>query len=407
MKHIVIVGAGFGGLTVFYHLATWASARDVQMTVIDERETFLLKPSLPEVALGEKDIRDVTFALRPVIENYGRFIRSRVLKIDPKEQIVYLEDETRITYDFLIIALGGKKDFSVVPGFDRYGYSVCTDILAPRMWEAIEKFEKGNILIGSGPMLSGTRLKDVPHLETACEGPVGEVAFMIDSELRKRGTRDQSRIICFSPAEIFFEDVGDKVHEAFEQLARKHEVEVMTNKVISSIEQDQIRFKDGTTISSALTILIPTYRGPDIILESGLGDEAGFVPTNEDFQHLDYDNIYAIGDVASRTVPKLGHLAVEQGNLVASILRQRITGEGSRYDYEPEVFCIMNMGHRKAMLIRSNTLWGGTMDISYHSTMSHMMKTSFDNYMVKFKGKMPPQIAQRLLNVYLGRFESR
>lgn len=406
MKRIVIVGAGFGGLTVFHHLSSWVTSDLAEITVIDERETFLVKPSLPEVALGEKDIQDITFPLRPVIEAYGSFIRSRVRRIDPNEQLVYLEDEATVPYDFLVIAVGGKKDFEAVPGFTQFGYSVCTDILAPRLHEAIERFESGNILIGSGPMLSGTRVKDVPHLETACEGPVGEVAFMIDSELRKRGTRDQARIICFSPAEIFFEDVGDKVHEAFEGLAREHEVEVVTNKVISSIEANQVSFKDGTTLSSALTVLIPSYRGPDIVVTSGLGDEAGFVPTNEDFQHLDYPNIYALGDVATRTVPKLGHLAVEQGNLVASLLRQRISGRGERYDYEPEIFCIMNMGHRKATLIRSNVLWGGTMDLAYHSTVSHLMKASFDTYMVKFKGKMPPQLAQRLLNVYLGRFQT-
>ncbi|PWI54272.1 sulfide-quinone oxidoreductase [Sulfoacidibacillus thermotolerans] len=401
---MVIVGAGFGGLTVFHHVSSWLGSGEAEVTVIDERETFLVKPSLPEVALGEKEISDITFPLRPVVEAYGRFIRSRVHRIDPKKQLVYLDDEVSVPYDFLVIALGGKKDFEAVPGFQEHGYSVCTDILAPRLHEAIEQFEQGNILIGSAPMLSGTRVKDVPHLETACEGPVGEVAFMIDSELRKRGTRDKARIICFSPAEVFFEDVGDKVHEAFEGLAREHEVEVVTNKVIEKIEKDQVGFKDGSTLSSALTVLIPTYRGPDLITESGLGDEAGFVPTDENFQHLDYENIFAIGDVASRTVPKLGHLAVEQGNLVASLLRQRITRSGERYDYEPEVFCIMNMGHRKATLIRSNVLWGGTTDIAYHSTMSHLMKSSFDTYMAKFKGKMPPQLAQRLLNVYLGRF---
>ncbi|QQE78219.1 NAD(P)/FAD-dependent oxidoreductase [Alicyclobacillus sp. SO9] len=186
-KKLVIIGAGFAGLTVFHHVSAWKDWEEVDVTVIDERETFLLKPSLPEVALGEKDIRDITFPLRPVIESYGRFIRSRVHRIDPKAQEVFLDDEATVSYDFLVIALGGKKDFESVPGFREYGYSVCTDILAPRLHEAISNFEHGNILVGSAPMLSGTRLKDVPHLETACEGPVGEVAFMIDSELQRRG----------------------------------------------------------------------------------------------------------------------------------------------------------------------------------------------------------------------------
>ncbi|QSO53194.1 hypothetical protein JZ785_04755 [Alicyclobacillus curvatus] len=65
----------------------------------------------------------------------------------------------------------------------------------------------------------------------------------------------------------------------------------------------------------------------------------------------------------------------------------------------------MNMGHRKSTLIRSNVLWGDTTDSAYPSTMSHLMKSSFDTSMLKFNGKMPPQLAQRLVDVYLGRLQ--
>lgn len=407
MTRIVILGGGFGGLTVFHHLKKLMADQAVAITVVDERESFLVKPSLPEVALGEKDISDVIFSLQPVIEPFGKFICSRVQKIDPKAQVVFLAEGSSVAYDYLVIAIGAKKEFESTPGFMQFGHSVCTDTMAPRLHEAIERFESGNILIGSAPMRSGSRVKDAPHLATACEGPVGEMAFMLDSALRKRGIRDQTRIICFTPAEVFFEDVGDNVHEAFGVLAQAHGVEVITQKTITSIEKDQVVFADDSVLSSSLTVLIPTYSGPDLIVDSGLGDEAGFVPTDKDFQHLDYPNIYAVGDIASRTVPKLGHLAVEQGSLVASILHQRLTGNGERYDYDPEVFCIMNMGHHQATLIRSNVLWGGTMDIAYHSTLSHLMKSALDSYMVKFKGKMPPQMAQKLLDEYLEKFVAK
>ncbi|MCI0182469.1 MAG: FAD-dependent oxidoreductase [Acidibacillus sp.] len=405
MHQIVILGSGFGGMTVFHHLATWASSHDVHITVIDERETFLLKPSLPEVALGEKSVRDVVFPLRKVIESYGKFIRGRVHRIDAKAQRVYLEDAAVVAYDTLIIALGGKKDFSSIEGFTEYGYSMCTDILAPQLYTAIENFKGGDVVLGSAPMVQGTRTPDVPFLEAACEGPLGEIAFMIDVELRKRGLREQSTITCFSPAEIFFDDVGDKVHEAFGALAKKHEVGVVTKKTIDHLEVDKVMFTDGSSLPSALTVLIPSYRGADVIVESELGDEVGFVPTDENFRHLDYPNIFAIGDGAARTVPKLGHLAVAQGDTVASIIRAEITGSGKITSYEPEIFCIMNMGKRKAMLIRSNTLYGGTMDIAYYGAISSYMKTAFDDFLLRFKGKMPPEIMQKWLNLYLGRLQ--
>lgn len=405
MHRLVILGAGFGGMTVFHHVVKWSERYDVQVTVIDERESFLLKPSLPEVAVGEKVVGDVTFAVRPVIEKYGRFIRSRVQQIDPIGKCVILEDETSISYDTLVVALGAKKDFSSVDGFKDYGHSMCTDVLAAQLSEAVSNFSQGDIVIGSAPMVQGTRTPDAPFLMAACEGPIGEMAFMIDAHLRNRGQRSQTRIRCFSPAEIFFEDVGDQVHEAFGALAQKQDIEVKTNKIIDHLEEDRVVFTDGTDMRSALTIIIPTYRGPDVLTLSGLGDEAGFAPTNEQYQHLDYPDIYAIGDGAARTVPKLGHLAVEQGAMVASILRRNITGEGDIRPYEPEIFCIMNMGNHKATLIRSNTLYGGTMDIAYYGAVSSFMKRAFDDYVLHFKGKMPPDISQRLLNVYLDRLQ--
>jgi sulfide:quinone oxidoreductase len=400
---VVILGAGFGGMTVFHHIVPWAKKEQVQLTVIDERETFLLKPSLPEVAMGEKGIQDVTFAVRPVIEAHGTFLCSRVQRIDPEDKSVVLEDGTKIFYDTLVLALGAQKDFRAIPGFSDFGHSVCTDVLAPRLFQALEEFSGGDLVIGSAPMTQGTRTPDVPFLKAACEGPVGEIAFMVDAYLQRRGLREKSRIHCFSPADVFFEDVGDKVHEAFGEFTEQHQIGIETKKIIDHLEADKVVFADGTEISSALSILIPAYRGPDVVAESHLGDEAGFAPTDEQFRHLDYPDIYAIGDGASRTVPKLGHLAVEQGALVASLLHRELTGRGAIHDFDPEIFCIMNMGNHRAMLIRSNTLYGGNMDIAYYGAVSSFMKKAFDDYLLHLKGKMPPDIAQRLLNVYLQR----
>ncbi|MCY0870551.1 MAG: FAD-dependent oxidoreductase [Firmicutes bacterium] len=407
MHKLVILGSGFGGLTVFHHVSRWARAADVHVTVVDERETFVLKPSLPEVAVGEKRVEDVLFSIRPVVQPHGEFVCDRIERIDAGTKRVLLSDGGAVPYDTLVIALGAHKDFAGVNGFLEHGFSMCTDVLAPRLSEAISRFPGGRVVIGSAPMLQGTRTPDVPQLRAACEGPVGEIAFMLDAHLRHGGLRDRSQITCFSPASIFFEDVGDKVHRAFATFAGERGIEIETNKEVVEIMPDRVRFLDGSERSSDLTIIIPSYRGPDLITASELGDEAGFVPTDHEFRHLDHPDIFAIGDCAARTVPKLGHLAVEQGVLVAERIRMMVTGRESQAAYVPEVFCIMNMGMHKAMLIRSNTLYGGTMDIAYYGTVSSLMKTAFDEYMLRFHGKTPPELAQRWLNVWLSRLDLR
>jgi sulfide:quinone oxidoreductase len=96
---------------------------------------------------------------------------------------------------------------------------------------------------------------------------------MLDAHLRHRGIREHSRITCFSPANIFFEDVGDNVHRAFAAFASERGIEVETNKEIVGITQDRVSFRDGTERRSDLTIIIPGYRGSDLIFASELGDD--------------------------------------------------------------------------------------------------------------------------------------
>ncbi len=87
---------------------------------------------------------------------------------------------------------------------------------------------------------------------------------------------------------------------------------------------------------------------------------------------------------------------------MASVLRRVITGSGTLADYHPEVFCIMNMGST-ALIIRSNVLWGGEMDQSYDGYLSHALKSAFDEYTLRFKGKMPPDLTVKLINSYLNK----
>lgn len=223
---------------------------------------------------------------------------------------------------------------------------------------------------------------------------------MADAMLRNKGLRQTANIACYTPGSVFFDDVGDNIHRVFHDMALKQGIEVLTNKTIERIEPQSVHFADGTSIPSALTVMVPTFRGPQVVIEAGLGDEAGFIPTDENFRHLDFETIFALGDIAARTQPKLGHLAVDQGVRVASVLRKQITGTGAIAPYAPEVFCIMNMG-TSALIIRSNVLWGGSMDQSYYGHMSHALKEAFDEYTLRFKGKMPPEMSVNLFNTYL------
>jgi len=295
------------------------------------------------------------------------------------------------------------KDYNSIMGFGAYGYSMCDDFQAARLWNKVKNFKGGNIVIGTAKSTFGTRVK-APNLVAPCEGPIGEAMFIMDYNLREKNLRDKSTISVFTPGEVFFEDIGNDVRNKVGAIMGEHQITLSNNKVITQITRKKVVFADGTNMPCDLAIVIPPYGASSLFKESKLGDEQGFIPTDKTMKHLDYDNIYAVGDINALAQPKLGHIAIHQADIATSAIIKEVTGEGKIIKFKPSVFCIMNMGGSEATLIYSDALYQGDNDLAFHSPMSKMMKWSFDNYYYYTQGHMPPEFSMKGLEKFLSLF---
>jgi sulfide:quinone oxidoreductase len=405
---VVVLGAGFSGLRALYRLRDLHDRVDV--VLVDARTTSLARPALPEVALAARPVEHARFPVRDAAERHGaRFVHRTVEQVDLERSWVIFHDGDshgdsggdHLRYDALLVALGAHKDYDAVGGFSDFGYSVCDDTEAPRLARALERFGGGPVVIGSAESTWGSRV-EVPRLAAPCEGPVAEIMFMVDHELRRRGLRDVSSIRVFSPGAVFFEDVGPKVHADVERLVALQGIEVTTGKVLDHLGQGAVHFTDGTAWDSALSIVLPPYAGSPVVRASpGLGDERGFVPTDTTMRHLDAEHVYAAGDGASLSMPKLGHIAVMEAAAAAAAIRRDLTGRGDVPPHRPEVFCIANRGGHDATLIYSDTLYGGKTDLTLDGAAAHLMKWTFDSYYFHTKGHLPPDLATEGLELVL------
>ncbi|WP_457608637.1 NAD(P)/FAD-dependent oxidoreductase [Nitratifractor sp.] len=388
LKKLIIVGGGFAGLRALYRLRDYDY--HFEITVIDRNDYSQEKPALPEVAVEGKEPAEVRIELPPVMRRHdAAFVQAAVERIDPEARKIHLDTGESLSYDYLILAPGAVKDYDAIPGFREYGYSICDDEQALRLHERLERFEGGRIVLGTARSQFGHRVK-APELSAPCEGPIGELAFMLDHRLKKEGKREKSSFEIFSPSKIFFEDVGERAREPVAKLMEERGMKIHTGKILAEIGEREVRFEDGTTLPSDLTIVIPPYRAPEFIARSGLGDEKGWVPTDETMRHLDHPEIYAAGDVNALAQPKLGHIAIHQADIaVSAILRAEGLAE-EIVPYHPEVFCIMNMGGAEATLIFSDALYGGEHDLAWHSLLAKLMKTGFDEEYHYTHGHMPP-----------------
>ena len=326
-------------------------------------------------------------------------IQETVEKIDPVEKKVFLSEGGVEPYDYLVLAPGVQKHYAGIEGFKEYGYSVCDDVQAPRLWRKLQTFKGGPVFIGSMPYKSGSRVK-APKLLAPCEGPVGEVMFMLNDFLKKKGLGTISPITAFSPAQIFFEDVGDKVRNDVGKIMKEEGIGLMTGKTVKKLDAERIYFTDGTSEACALAIILPEYKPYAFITDSGLGDEAGFIPTDRQMRHLDFPEIFAVGDATALSVPKLGHIAVIQAEIAAKTIAGDLGKNVAVPKFEPAIICIMERANHQATMIYSNVLFNGKLDETINGPLAFAMKWSFDFYYNFTRGHMPPDFAEKLLVDY-------
>jgi sulfide:quinone oxidoreductase len=392
---LVILGGGFSGLRLLFHLH-----RTCDVTLVDPRSTSLAKPMLVEVGMAGKPVGHARFPLAPVVSRHGgRFIDEGAQLIDPDRRTVVLSSGEVLHYDYLAVTTGAVKDYQAIAGLEENGYSVCDDEHAPRLFEAIQAFRGGPVVTGSAASRWGTRVP-APSLLAACEGPIGEVSFMIHHELARR--RVEHSVSVFSPADVFFEDVGDTVRGVVGPLLSEAGITVSVQKRITEVARDHVVFADGSEMESAMSVVIPPYVGPRVLRSSGLGDEAGFIPVDETMRFLDDRRIFAAGDATALAMPKLGHIAIHQADIAAATLEAEITGKEAIPPYRPEVFCIMNRGGAEATLILFDVLFGGKRDIARSGPLAHLLKWSFDTWTFYTRGHLPPASMQKALEAILG-----
>ncbi len=116
MAHIIVLGAGIGGMPAAYELRE-KLASEHRITVVNAVDYFQFVPSNPWLAVGWRERATITFPIRPYLEKKGiEFVAQPVQKIDAEQSVLALQDGSTLNYDFLVITTGPKLCFDEVPG---------------------------------------------------------------------------------------------------------------------------------------------------------------------------------------------------------------------------------------------------------------------------------------------------
>ena len=183
MAHIIVLGAGIGGLPAAFELRQ-TLGKEHQITLINANDYFQFVPSTPWLAVGWRTRDAITLPLEPLLKKHNiDFVADWVTRIDAEANRLFFENGNEITYDYLIITTGPQLAFEEVEGSgptSGFTQSVCTVDHAEKAQADFKRLleDPGPVIVGAVQFAS-------------CFGPAYEYAAILDTALRKHKLRYQ------------------------------------------------------------------------------------------------------------------------------------------------------------------------------------------------------------------------
>lgn len=315
MAKVLILGGGFGGVVAAERLAQQLSDEH-QITLISRNKNFVFYPALVRLAFGKCETTDVSFDLRQaMLHRRVNFIEAEVAHIDPLDKkitIAHGEVEGTIPYDFLVFALGRRLATERITGFFEHAHHLLNVDKAIKFGKAISNFHEGHAVIGQ---CEGARLPV----------PVYETAFALARRLEERGERKQVRITIVHP-DGAGSNLGEQAGVALNQALAAHQIEILQNFPIQRVTANSVLTSDGDAINFDLLMLVPPFRGSSAATYMKSTDRDGYIAVDWTMRVMGQDRIYAVGDCVNFEGPKMGHMAVRQGEVAAANLAAELEG---------------------------------------------------------------------------------
>ena len=335
MAKVLILGGGFGGVVAAERLAEQLGDEH-QITLVSRSRQFVFYPALVRLAFGKSELSDVAFDLRRSMLNRRiNFIEAEVAHIDPTEQSVTIahgQVEGKLSYDYLIFALGRRLATESITGFYEHAHHLLNVDKAISFGKAVKKFHEGRAVFGQ---CSGARLPV----------PVYESAFALARRLKANGERERVKITIVSPTTLESELVDPAGAKVLKKALDTHQIEFLPNLQIQSLTQNSAMTKSGDAIDFDLLMLMPPFRGSSAASYVGITNEEGYIKVDSTMRVAGCERIYAVGDCTNFDGPKMGHMAVRQAEVAATNLAAEIEGRAPAAHYRHEMrFVIDELG---------------------------------------------------------------
>jgi NADH:ubiquinone reductase (H+-translocating) len=331
--HVVIVGAGFGGLETAFRLA----GAPVKITLVDRRNHHLFQPLLYQVATASLATSEIAWPIRYLLRDRPEVttLFATVSGVDPGGKRVLFDDGDALSYDTLVLATGARHAYF---GHDEWepfapGLKTLEDAttLRRRILVAFERAERETdpraraalltfVIIGAGP--TGVELA----------GTIAELAqHTLRPDFRNIDTR-KARVVLIEAGPRVLAGFADDLSAYAQASLESIDVEVMLGQPVTECSADGVVFGDTRLEAKTIIWAAGVRASPAAEWLGAPSDRAGRLQVEPDLTVPGHRDIFAIGDTVTisawdgQPVPGIAPAAKQQGRHVAETIKARLAG---------------------------------------------------------------------------------
>ncbi|EMF0086172.1 NAD(P)/FAD-dependent oxidoreductase [Enterococcus hirae] len=358
-QNIVVVGAGYAGVSATKYLAKKLKKEDVTITLIDRHSYHTMMTELHEVAGGRVEPEAIQYDLQHLFarQKNVQLVTDTVTGIDKEQKVVKTKLGT-YPFDQLILGMGGEPNDFGTPGVKENGFTLWSFEDSVKIREHIER------TVAKAALEPNDALRKAMLTFVVCgSGFTGieMIGELIDwkNRLAKDYKLDPSEITLIvveaMPTILNMLDRNDAAKA--ERYLKKHKVELLLNAPIVEVAKDHIKLKDGRQIPTHTLIWTAGVKGTSDAADFGLESARGQrLVANEYMQAKGYEdkNIYIIGDLVfyeefpGTPTPQIVQAAEQTGHTAAANIVAAIKG-GEKHKFK---------GNYQGFMVSIGAKWG-------------------------------------------------
>ena len=347
---ILIVGGGNAGISVASQLLRRNKA--LEIAIIEPSENHYYQPAWTLVGGGVFNVKDTIHKEAEVMPKAVKWIKKKAASFQPENNIVVLEDNEMVSYEYLIVAPGIQLNWNAIKGLKETlgSNGVCSNYnveTASYTWQCIRNFKGGKALFTN------------PDTPVKCGGAPHKIMWLAADYFKKHRVFDKASIQYWSGGTRLFG--VEKYEQTLKKVAKRDNVEMHFYTRLVEIEGPNKKAKlvgfgadnkdKEYTIDFDMIHVTPPQSAPDFIRNSALANAAGWVDVNKHtLQHIKYSNIFSLGDASSLPTSKTGAAIRKQAPVLVANLLALMDGKKLASSYNGYTSCPVVTGYGKLVL---------------------------------------------------------